>query len=181
MTTTSEPVTSTPVVPVADTVQLLRDEQAVRDLGYRFADACNRDDTTAFRALWAADGVWIIDDPINIRAEGGDTIASTRAALRQGWDFFVQLPSAPVVTVDGDRATSTWTVCEHANNAAGQLGYHNYARYDDQLTRTPDGWRYLCRHYRYYHLDQTPLASSAPTPPAPTVDPAPLTRGPGIH
>jgi hypothetical protein len=37
---------------LARTVQRLADEQAVRDLGHRFADACNRDDADAFRALW---------------------------------------------------------------------------------------------------------------------------------
>ena len=40
----------------AATVQRLADEQAVGDLGYRFADACNRDDADAFRAFWTDDG-----------------------------------------------------------------------------------------------------------------------------
>jgi hypothetical protein len=60
-----------------------------------------------------------------------------------------------VVSVDGDRARSTWTVSEHADNGAESRGYFNYARYDDEFARTPDGWRYVTRHYSYYHLDQT--------------------------
>ena len=142
---------------IAATVQRLADEQAVRDLGHRFADACNRDDAHAFRALWTDDGVWVIDDPVNIRAEGADVIAKIRADLRSTWDFFVQMPHAPVVHIDGDRASSTWTVSEHADDAAHGRGYFNYARYDDELARTPDGWRYVTRHYRYYHVVQTPL------------------------
>lgn len=101
--------------PGAATVQRLSDEQAVRDLGHRFADACNC----------------------------GDVIANTSAGLRPRWDVFVQMPGAPVIRVDGDRASSPWTVSEYASNA-------------DELARTPDGWRYVTRHYRYYHLDQAP-------------------------
>ena len=93
---------------------------------------------------------------MNIRAEGGDDIALTLGNMPQ-WDFFVQMPHAPVVQVDGDRASSTWTVSEHANNAADGRGYFNYARYDDELARAPDGWRYVSRHYSYYYLDRTPL------------------------
>ena len=45
----------------APSLTRLRDEQDIRDLGYRFADACNRDDGAAFRELWTDDGVWVID------------------------------------------------------------------------------------------------------------------------
>lgn len=159
-------------------LERLRSEQDVRDLGYRFADACNRDDGAAFRELWVDDAVWVIDEPFNVRTEGADVIEGTRAMLRSQWDFFVQLPHAPVVQVDGDRATSSWTVSEHAANAAEGSSYFNYARYDDALTRTPNGWRYVSRHYRYYYLDQHPghSASTATEPMA-----APLRPGPGIH
>lgn len=134
-------------------VRLLRDEQDVRDLGHRFADACNRGDVDAFRALWADDGRWIIDDPVGVDVGGADAVAATLAAMRPAWEFFVQLPLAPVVRVDGDRATSRWTVSEHARGVDGGH-YANHARYDDELVRTRAGWRYLRRHYRYYHLDQ---------------------------
>jgi ketosteroid isomerase-like protein len=152
------------------TLQLLYDEQAVRDLGFRFADACNRGDVDDFRRLWADDGIWTIDDPMNIRAVGADAIADTLTKLRPTWDYFVQMPHAPVVQVDGDRATSRWTVSEQAANASEGRSYFNYARYDDVLIRTPDGWRYLTRRYSYIHLSQT----------VPTI-PAPPRRGPGMH
>jgi len=156
----------------AATLQLIRDEQDIRDLGYRFADACNRGDVEEFRSLWARDAVWVIDDPMNVRAEGAAAIAGTLAQLRPMWDFFVQMPHAPVVRVDGDRATSTWTVSEHARHAADGRDYVNHARYDDELARTPEGWRYAHRRYGYYFLDDGPRAGAAA---------APVRPGPGIH
>lgn len=150
----------------------LRDEQDIRDLGYRFADACNRDDGAAFRELWTDDAVWIIDEPMNLHIEGVDAIAGTRARLRSMWSFFVQMPHAPVVAVDTDRATSSWTVSEHAVDSTGGRTYFNYARYDDVLIRTTLGWRYVSRRYRYYHLEQTGPDSDVAAPTRP---------GPGIH
>lgn len=142
-------------------VQRLRDEQQIRDLGYLFADACNRGDVAAFRELWVHNAVWIIGAPVDVRCAGQDEIATTMADLGSSWDFFVQMPHAPVITIDGDQATGSWVVAEHANDVAGDRGYFNYARYEDRLIRTPDGWRYQCREYRYTYLDQTPATGSA--------------------
>lgn len=143
--------------PLTADLRRFHDEQAIRDLGHRFADACNRGDVDAFRALWADDGVWVIDDPMSVLAQGADAIAFSFAELGSMWDWFVQMPHAPVVTVDGGRATSTWTVSEHAGHEADGRGYFNYARYDDELVRTSRGWRYTSRHYRYLYLDRTPM------------------------
>ncbi|RYG88437.1 nuclear transport factor 2 family protein [bacterium] len=136
----------------------LADEQAIRDLGYRFADACTRRETEAFRTLWIPEGVWSISEPLPTRCEGIEAIVATYSYLLALWDFFVQMPHAPVVTVDGDRATSSWTMCEHANSAERAQGYFNYGMYDDVLVRTADGWRYESRSYTYIYLDETPAA-----------------------
>jgi ketosteroid isomerase-like protein len=143
--------------PLTADLRRLHDEQTIRDLGHRFADACNRGDVDGFRALWDDDAVWVIDDPMNVRAEGAEAIAATLAELGAMWDWFVQMPHAPVITVDGDRATSRWTVSEHAANSAERRSYFNYARYDDELARTPGGWRYTSRRYRYIYLDAVPF------------------------
>ena len=134
------------------------DREAIRDLGYRFADACNRRDAEAFRALWTPEGVWTISEPKPFRGEGIETILQTYGYLLGLWDFFVQFPHAPVVTLDGDRATCSWSMAEHANNAARGEGYFNYGMYDDRLVRTPDGWQFASRAYTYIYLDETPAA-----------------------
>lgn len=138
-------------------VQRLADQADVRDLGHRFADACNRGDIDAFRELWYPDCTWTIDEPVGVRAVGIDEAVATLQSLGSLWDWFVQLPHAPVVTLDGERATSTWTVSEHAAHAEPARRYDNHARYDDHLVRTEAGWRYLSRHYSYYWIDQEGL------------------------
>ena len=139
-------------------IHALLDREALRDLGHRFADACNRRDAEAFRALWVPDGVWTIGDPKPFRGAGVETIVGTFSALLSLWDFFVQLPHAPVIRLGGDRAECSWTTTEHANNAMRGEGYLNHGLYDDICVRTPDGWRYASRTYSYVYLDENPAA-----------------------
>lgn len=134
------------------------DREAIRDLGYRFADSCNRRDVETFRTLWIPEGVWSISEPKPFRGEGIDAICGTCAFLLGLWDFFVQMPHAPVVTIDGDRATSSWTMTEHANNAERGQGYLNYGMYNDVCVRTSEGWKYESRSYTYIYLDENPGA-----------------------
>lgn len=136
----------------------LIDEQAIRDLGYRFADACNRREPEVFRSLWLPDGVWSISGPKEFRGEGVETIVATYCYLLSLWDFFVQTPHAPVVTLEGDRARCSWTMTEHANSAERGEGYLNHGMYDDVCVRTPQGWRYESRSYTYIYLDENPAA-----------------------
>jgi uncharacterized protein (TIGR02246 family) len=147
---------------LTSTVQSLRDEEDIRSLGYRFADACNRGDLETFADLWTDDAVWIIAEPMGVTARGLPQIEATIASLRPMWEYFVQMPHAPVVTIDGDIATSAWTVAEHARAKDGGE-YHNAARYDDSLVRTRHGWRYAARTYTYYHLDRTEPADKPDT------------------
>jgi hypothetical protein len=47
----------------------------------------------------------------------------------------------------------------------------NYAIYHDRYRRTGDGWKFTERVYEARYHDTTPLAGSAPTPPAAPVNP----------
>ncbi|BDE07390.1 hypothetical protein WPS_26660 [Vulcanimicrobium alpinum] len=69
------------------------------------------------------------------------------------WGLFVQMAHESAVTVDGDRATAHTTMNEFARSVAG-TGHRNFGRYDDLLVRTPDGWRFAERRYRFYYVDQ---------------------------
>jgi len=147
-----------------EVLQRLADEQEIRALGYRFADACNRGDRAAFADLWSADGAWAIGSPFNVHARGLDDIMRTLEELSASWEFFVQMPHAPVVTLEGDGARSTWTMAEHAVSAAENRSYFNYARYDDRVVRHGGGWRFLERRYEYYYLDDEPLVVTGERP-----------------
>ena len=147
-------------------LQELLDREAVRETGYRFADTCNRRNLETFRALWIPEGVWRIGAPHVFVATGVEEIVGACDYLLSQWEFFVQFPHAPIVTIDGDTATSSWTMTEHARNADRTLGYYNHGYYQDRLVRTTAGWKFAERSYTYLFLDATPGAGDAyPRPP----------------
>ncbi|MER3495355.1 MAG: hypothetical protein C4320_00075 [Armatimonadota bacterium] len=142
------------------------DQDAVRSLGWQFADACNLRDSEAFRQLWIPDGIWTIGEPLPFVGKGVDAIVSAFDGLLAQWEYFIQLPHAPVVQIDGDEAESRWTVAEEARSPDCETGYSNMGYYQDRIVRTPTGWKYAARTYTYLYLDTTPQSGNAyPRPP----------------
>jgi len=88
------------------------DEVAIRGLAHAFADAVNRKDAAAFESLWDDNGEWEIGDPLPSIAKGSSNIAAQLLKLWDALEFFVQQVHSGVVSIDGDRATSRWSVQE---------------------------------------------------------------------
>jgi hypothetical protein len=71
------------------------------------------------------------------------------------WDaleFFVQQVHSGVVTIDGDGATSRWSVQETGRRRDGGP-YNNHAFYEDEMIKRDGSWRFVRRNYRYVWLD----------------------------
>src|ERR1700690_4140344 len=95
------------------------DEMAIRGLAHAFADAVNQRDAAAFESLWDDDGVWEIGAPLHSIAEGSTSIAAQFLKLWNAMEFFVQQVHSGIVTIDGDRATSRWSVQETGRRRDG--------------------------------------------------------------
>jgi ketosteroid isomerase-like protein len=128
------------------------DEVAIRGLAYAFADAVNRGDAGAFEALWDDDGVWEIGAPLHSVAQGSTGIAAQFVKLWDSLEFFVQQVHSGIVTIDGDRATSRWSVQE-TGRRRDSGPYNNHAFYEDEIVKRDGSWRFLRRNYRYVWLD----------------------------
>jgi len=128
------------------------DELAIRALTHAFADAVNRKDVAAFESLWDDDGVWEIGEPLASTAKGSSNVAAQMLKLRDALEFFVQQVHSGVVSIDGDRATSRWSVQETARRHDGGA-YNCHAFYDDELAKRDGAWRFVRRTYRYVWLD----------------------------
>ena len=128
------------------------DELAIRALAHAFADAVNRRDAATFESLWDDDGVWEIGEPLPSSAKGISNISAQLLRLWGPLDFFVQQVHGGVVTIDGDRATSRWSVQETGRRHDGGP-YNNHALYEDELAKRDGTWRFVRRTYRYLWLD----------------------------
>jgi SnoaL-like domain len=129
------------------------DEVAIRHLAARFADVCTVDDAEGFRALWTPDCVWEISDPFPIKAEGLDNVLQLYNQLRSPHEFFVQMPHAGVVRVDGAKARARWMMQEVGRNQKTGLNYNNFGLYLDTLVRADNGWLFAKRSYQYIWVD----------------------------
>jgi ketosteroid isomerase-like protein len=128
------------------------DEMAIRGLAHAFADAINRRDVVAFESLWDDDGVWEIGAPLHSIAEGSTSIAAQFLKLWNPLEFFVQQVHSGIVTIDGDRATSRWSVQETGRRRDGGP-YNNHAFYEDEMVKRDGSWRFVRRNYCYVWLD----------------------------
>jgi 3-phenylpropionate/cinnamic acid dioxygenase small subunit len=122
----------------------LRDRLAIRDLLVRYAWAIDEKDWDALDSVFLADAR--LDYSSNPGGKAG-TYAEIRPWLERSLAPFPvtqHLVTNIDVRVDGDRATSRTMVYNPMGAATREGPLHFFflgGRYDDELVRTPDGWR----------------------------------------
>jgi ketosteroid isomerase-like protein len=134
------------------------DHLAIRSLLDRYTDAVNRRDWTAMERVFAPDGVWDMGGPtvgaMAQRFEGATACARGIAGLVNPVALCVQSNHAPVIVVDGDRATATSTINEIvlAPGSPGRMTI--WGMYFDEIVRNEDGeWRFKVRRFRFAWID----------------------------
>jgi ketosteroid isomerase-like protein len=128
-------------------------ENEIRNLAYQFSDAANRKDGQAFQELWAKNGVWKIGPPINMEFKGKENMGKSVEKMLGMWDFFVQMPSASVITMDGDKATARFYVNEIARKTSDKSGNYNLSMYADELIKEDGKWVFVKRTYNTIYQD----------------------------
>ena len=131
--------------------------QNLRAYRHRYANAVVRRDFALIETLWTPDGQWILKAPYDQVAEGRMAVVEVLRGLLGGLEFFIQMPHAGVVEVDGDSAKARWTMHEVGRVSADGPGHQNLGRYEDVLQRHEGRWLFVSRTYTWIYLDDTPL------------------------
>ncbi len=138
-------------------VRLLQDELAVMRLINSWGPAVDTGSSQHAADLWSQDGV--LDSDLS-RLEGPDAVRAMvesegqRALIDQGC---AHVQSAPVIAVDGDRATATAYSQVFLHTEDGHEVWRVSANHWE-CRRTPDGWRLTQRLNRV--IDGTAGSSS---------------------
>jgi uncharacterized protein (TIGR02246 family) len=143
---TGETGTVTDAAALASRLQRLEDTEAIRRLFMEYRRLLDRRDFAAYARLFAEDGEWLGNLG---RAKGHAEIEQLLVRTLDGWagesSAHLHLVDNVVIDVDGDRATaqSTWVYItrDFSDNPVLSLIGH----YEDVLTRTEAGWRFLRR------------------------------------
>lgn len=139
------------------------DRLDIQDLIARYATVI---DSGAFDDL---DPLFTGDAQIDFATFGGPvgTLAEVKAFLSSSLPFFTRtqhMMGLPAITIDGDTATAR-TSCNNPMISTGRDGTVSVwligLWYDDELRRTPDGWRFSSRKqtrcYTLTGLTDTPM------------------------
>lgn len=129
------------------TLSHIGDEQEIRNLVQRYADAASRRDPAAIASTFNIDGTWY-SPPLG-RFIGHEAMLAFFTPLLAPWDVFLQAMMSGVVVVDDsnpDRAVGRWFVQETAHRSEGaHLSISGV--YHDEYTRGDGKWLILHRRY----------------------------------
>lgn len=127
--------------------QSIADEQQIRNLVHRYADAASRRDPLGVASTFTADGEW--KAPELGCFQGRDAMVAFFTSMLGGWNTFLQALMSGVVVLDAtnpDRAAGRWFVqeigqrCEGANLSIAGV-------YHDEYARENQGWLIVRRRY----------------------------------
>jgi len=136
-----------------------QDRFAIRELIDRYSDSLNRRDYQTMASLFQPDATWEAGGPYGIRLEGA-AIAKSIGEMVGGFRFLIQMVQGVVVELDGDRARARTTIREVAAGAGGEPGLDNLGIYNDEVVRTPAGWRFQSRRFEPVYMDVRPLGGT---------------------
>lgn len=118
------------------------DELAVRRTAAAYTDAVNRMDFAAAAATYAPDGVLsLLNRPL---VEGRAAVQEMLEGYRDRYAIVVQTVHSGLVQIDGDLAHARWQVSEILLAPPG-APLQVMGRYEDELVRLEEGWRFAER------------------------------------
>lgn len=128
----------------------------IRELIDRYNDAINHRNWTNLRALFAADAVWEVAPPIDLKFQTADKIAAGIEWSVGRLEFLVQTSSAVVIELHTpQRASARSTLIELGRpKPGGPPGMRAAGTYYDELTREGGTWRFKHRMLRVRYMDE---------------------------
>jgi uncharacterized protein (TIGR02246 family) len=123
------------------------DEQAIRSLVHRYADAASRRDPLGVASTFTDDGEW--HAPELGRHKGRDAMVAFFTSMLDGWNVFLQGLMSGVVVLDAsnpDRATGRWFVQEIGQRAES-TNLTIAGVYHDEYRREAGAWLIMRRRY----------------------------------
>ena len=114
------------------------DELAVRALVAEYTDAINRKAVAEATRTYADDSSFTMMD-------------------RPTVERYEMIVHSGIVQVDGDRARARWQITELQFRTDGSRRYV-IGRYEDELARLADGWRFSARRFTTRYLGDVSLA-----------------------
>jgi len=123
------------------------DEIAIQQTLNKYSEGASRADWKQVMSTFTPDGIWEIP-ALQARYQDHSVIQNVMAAFVGQMAYFVQVNSPAIITVDGDKATARSVIRECGKFADRDEALEVLGRYEDELVRTPAGWKFARRVFR---------------------------------
>lgn len=134
-------------------IRALEDIEAIKQLKYRYADACDRGyDSDTLADLFTLDAIW--EGDLFGRYEGREAIREFFRGVPANIPFAVHYMTNPIISVDGDEASGEWYLFQTTTFAQNNTPILGSARYADQYRRVDGTWKF--RHVQLISIFWTP-------------------------
>jgi ketosteroid isomerase-like protein len=131
---------------MSSTTQTLLDRLDVQETISRYHDGGSRSDWDQLIATFLPDAIWEVP-AMDLRCEGQAVIRDTMVNLLAPIEYLMQINSPAIITIDGDSASARSSIRESAK-FRGRAGVMDVVgHFDDDLRRTPEGWRFARRTF----------------------------------
>jgi ketosteroid isomerase-like protein len=138
----------------------MSDESAIQQLLNRYTDGCNRRDWGQVMASFTEDAAWGVAGRESY--QGHAAIRAEMESFVARLDYFVQLNTPAVIEINGDTASARSTIRECGRFAGTSDALEVLGFYDDELMRTPGGWRFTRRRFNSLGLHRFSLLAGPP-------------------
>jgi SnoaL-like domain len=127
---------------MTEDLRRMADEAAIRRLTAYYSDAVTHLDAVRGASVYASDGSVTIVDRETV---GREAIEAGMRESFASFRFLQMIEHGGLIQIDGDHAVARWSTIEPGiRHSSDQLNVI-FGRYEDSLSRLPEGWRFTRR------------------------------------
>jgi hypothetical protein len=123
------------------------DEIAIQQTLNKYSEGASRADWDQVMSTFMPDGIWEVPG-LGASYQDHAVIRKVMTAFVGQMAYFVQINSPAIIAVNGDKATARSVIRECGKFADRNEALEIMGRYDDELIRTADGWKFTRRTFR---------------------------------
>lgn len=119
----------------------MNDWQLIQHTISLYSDGCSRRDWDQVVNCFDPQGTWEVPSR-GIVLQGHDVLRAAMAQFVSGFDWFVQMNSPAIITVEGNRASARSTIREVGRQSVSGELLEVMGFYDDELVLGISGWKF---------------------------------------
>ena len=122
------------------------DEIAIQQTLNTYSEGASRADWNQVLSTFTSECIWEIPG-LKARFQKHAVIQKAMASFVEQMAYFVQINSPAIITVEGDKATARSVIRECGKFADRNEALEVLGRYEDELVRTAEGWKFTRRAF----------------------------------